>query len=385
MKKFYEFFAGGGMARAGLGSKWRCLFANDADEKKIESYQENWPYGPEPKHENVANLSIEDLPGQADLAWASFPCQDLSQAGNGLGLNGERSGAFWSFWRLMQDLKNAGRAPQIIALENVCGTISSHGGKDFGAIAKAFARAGYRFGAVVIDAKKFVPQSRPRLFFIATNKSQIPRRLTANEPDPQWHTTQLQGAVAKLGRTTRASWVWWRLPTPPARKETFSDLIQSRPTRTIWHSAAETRRLMAMMTSVNRAKVIQAKESRERKVGSIYRRRRPDENGKKHQRAEVRFDDVAGCLRTPVGGSSLQTILVVKGKQSLRSRLLSPREAARLMGLDDNYILPKNNYDAYFLLGDGLVVDVVRFLSKNLLYPLLGTRRPRARQKSGVL
>lgn len=381
MGKFYEFFAGGGMARAGLGPKWRCVFANDFSEKKIKSYKKNWRRGPTPKHEDVANLSIDDIPERADLAWASFPCQDLSLAGNGLGLNGARSGTFWSFWRLMQSLKKADKAPRIIALENVCGTITSHDGEDFRSIARAFARAGYRFGAVVIDAKKFVPQSRPRLFFIATNKAHIPDRLVSEDPDPQWHTAQLQAAVARLGRTTRASWVWWRLPTPPARKVTFSDLIQSKVAKAAWHSGAETRRLMSMMTSVNRAKVIAAKQSRQRKVGGIYRRRRPDENGNKHQRAEVRFDEVAGCLRTPLGGSSQQTILIVRGKHQLRSRLLLPREAARLMGLRDSYVLPKNNYEAYYLVGDGVVVQVVRFLSNNLLHPLLKSRRPRSDRK----
>ena len=74
-------------------------------------------------------------------------------------------------------------------------------------------------------------------------------------------------------------------------------------------------------------------------VGAVYRRTRPDEFGIRRQRAEVRFDDVAGCLRTPSGGSSRQTILVVEGR-TVRSRLLSPREAARLMGLDDSYELP---------------------------------------------
>ncbi len=42
MKSFFEFFAGGGMARAGLGSGWKCLFANDFDRKKGVTYQLNW-------------------------------------------------------------------------------------------------------------------------------------------------------------------------------------------------------------------------------------------------------------------------------------------------------------------------------------------------------
>src|SRR5947208_7451855 len=82
MPSFYEFFAGGGMARAGLANEWTCLLANDIDEKKGASYAANW--GDEHLAvRDVAELTIADLPGRADLAWASFPCQDLSLAGNG--------------------------------------------------------------------------------------------------------------------------------------------------------------------------------------------------------------------------------------------------------------------------------------------------------------
>jgi hypothetical protein len=77
---FYEFFAGGGMARAGLGDGWKCLFANDFDYKKGETYRKNWG-DKELRTLDVGKLRTSDLPGSADLAWASFPCQDLSLAG----------------------------------------------------------------------------------------------------------------------------------------------------------------------------------------------------------------------------------------------------------------------------------------------------------------
>ena len=136
MPDFYEFFAGGGMARAGLGSAWRCTFANEIDSKKATTYRANWG-----RHEllvcDVARVPLRAIAGSADLAWASFPCQDLSLAGNGAGLNGERSGTFWSFWRIMEGLAKEGRAPKIIALENVCGALTSHDGKDFAKIGAA--------------------------------------------------------------------------------------------------------------------------------------------------------------------------------------------------------------------------------------------------------
>ena len=139
------------MARAGLGPDWTCLFANDFDVKKSATYNLNWGAGVL-KTADIRQIEAADLPGYADLAWASFPCQDLSLAGGGAGLKGERSGTFWPFWDVMNGLIAGDRAPKIIVVENVCGAITSHNGKDFAAICATFARAGYRFGALVMDA-----------------------------------------------------------------------------------------------------------------------------------------------------------------------------------------------------------------------------------------
>jgi len=370
MPTFYEFFAGGGMARAGLGSSWECLFANDFDEKKGATYAANWGAA-DLRVGDVAKLRIADLPGRADLAWASFPCQDLSLAGAGAGLEGDRSGTFWPFWDLMRQLGKTNRAPRMIVLENVCGALTSHGGKDFAAISSALTGAGYSFGAVVVDAVNFLPQSRPRLFIIGVAPGvAIPEGLTGPAPAQPWHTDALTTAYRSLSGRSKLKWVWWRLPIPVGRKQTFADLIEENPAGVEWHSAAETKRLLAMMSEVNRAKVTAAQKSGRRMVGAVYKRTRKDEAGDKVQRAEVRFDDVAGCLRTPSGGSSRQSILVVDGSR-IRSRLLSPREAARLMGLSDQYALPKNYNEAYHLSGDGVAVPVVRFLAANILEPTL--------------
>jgi DNA (cytosine-5)-methyltransferase 1 len=369
---FYEFFAGGGMARAGLGKNWRCAFANDCDEKKATSYRANWG-GKELRVGDVAELTTADLRGAADLAWASFPCQDLSLAGPGAGLKGERSGTFWPFWKLMRQLKAEGRAPCLVVLENVCGTLSSHEGNDFAAIGGALSNEGYRFGAVVIDAADFLPQSRPRLFIIGVrDDAEIAESLILPGADPKWHPNRLVKAFNMLSVQARAKWAWWALPTPPGRLTALTDLVEDNPKGVRWHTPEETKRLLEMMSDVNLKKVQDAKKAGRRMVGGIYRRTRRDSQGRRTQRAEVRFDDVAGCLRTPVGGSSRQSILVVDG-DDVRSRLLSPLEAARLMGLPETYKLPENYNEAYHVAGDGLAVPAVRFLAASLLEPALGS------------
>jgi len=370
MLGFYEFFAGGGMARMGLGPSWHCLFANDIDPKKTASYRKNFKGAPELIERDVAKLSATELRSIADLVWASFPCQDLSLAGAGAGLAGDRSGAFWPFWRLINRLVREGRAPKVIVLENVCGTLTSHGGKDFAAIAEAFVRSGYRFGAVVLDAARFVPQSRPRLFIIGTLESgRVPGALHNVGPQTGLHPASLIRAQLALPAKVKRNWLWWQLPYGDQRTSVFADVIEKCPVDVAWDTAKETIKLLAQMSPRNLAKVQAAQLKRRKLVGSIYRRTRLDEEGKKIQRAEIRFDDIAGCLRTPGGGSSRQRILVVEGSD-IRSRLLSAREAARLMGVPDNYILPQRYNDAYHLIGDGVAVPVVRHLSEHLLTPL---------------
>jgi DNA (cytosine-5)-methyltransferase 1 len=368
---FYEFFAGGGMARLGLGERWRCLFANDCCEKKARAYRSNFGQSPELVIRDIAQVSKDELPGRPSLVWASFPCQDLSLAGNGVGLKGERSGTFWTFWRLMQALAHDGRSSRLIVLENVVGAITSNGGGDFRSIVAALSDAGYLLGALVINAVHFVPQSRPRLFIVAFERgTDIPNHMKAVSPSGVWHPKTLVNAHADLPAALKESWVWWNLPSPHIRRAPLTDLIEANPTTVEWHSPEHTERLLQMMSRANLRKVEQARHFRKPVIGTIYRRTRPNRAGNKTQRAEVRFDQISGCLRTPVGGSSRQTILVVNGN-SIRSRLLSSREAARLMGVPDSFTLPENYTEAYHLMGDGLVVPVVSWLEAHLLHPLV--------------
>ncbi len=237
--------------------------------------------------------------------------------------------------------------------------------RDFEVICRTFADAGYRFGALVIDAELFVPQSRPRLFIVGVRgDAAIPTDLIATSPAAPFQPRALTRAADGLPPDAKDSMVWWRLTLPRVRTRGLGDLLDDEA------ADGDADALLTLMSPRHRRKVEAAGATGRRIVGAVYRRTRRDASGAKLQRAEVRFDGLAGCLRTPAGGSSRQTLLVVEGDR-VRARLISARETARLMGLDDGYILPSGYTDAYHLTGDGVVAPVVRHLAEHLFEPLI--------------
>lgn len=374
---FYEFFAGGGMARAGLGESWECRFANDIDELKAATYISNWGCD-HFDDRDIRKVSTGDLGGCVDLAWASFPCQDLSLAGNGLGIgraddgSETRSGALWPFVTLMENLRRTRRHPTLLVLENVVGLLTLNGGRDFAAICDALGLIGYRYGAVVADAKHFVPQSRPRVFLIAVRRErEIQTDLCSDGPTQAWHTQPLVRAFDALSSKSRKDWIWWDLgTTPKLRKNTLVRSINL--DSAAWDTAAETKRLLGMMAPAHLSRLRNAQAEDGPRVGSLYLRMRR-EGEKNRQRAEISFGPTLGCLRTPRGGASRPRIIYVDGK-TVKTRLLTVSEAAKLMGLAPDYLLPDGYYRAFKVIGDGVVVPVVRFLADRLLEPVVAVK-----------
>lgn len=375
---FLEFFAGAGMARAGLGKAWQCLFANDIDLKKAATYDDNWGKGAMVPGD-VKTVDISCVIEQSDLVWASFPCQDLSLAGSGAGLKGDRSGTFWPFWKQVCKLIDDGRAPTIVALENVAATLTSHRGRDFEALCLALIDKGYKVGARIVDAVQFVPHSRPRMFLIAVRAdAQIPAGLIERTGSLEGIDERVASAMTLIrdrAETEPAlqpildNWVNWTLPVPKAKRPTLDEIIEHEPVGVDWHSDADTRTLLERMSELNKRKVEKAKASGKRMIGTAYRRTRV-ESGKKSVRTEVRFDGIAGCLRTPSGGSSRQIVIEVENGR-VRSRLMTIREGARLMGMPEGYKLPAAYNEGYHLVGDGVCVAVVSYLARSIFEPII--------------
>ena len=277
----YEFFAGGGLAGLGLDG-FRTLFANDLDTAKAASWRAN--HALDIHVGDVWDLSVADLPGRADLAWASSPCQDVSLAGARAGLAAQRSGAFWGFWRLTEGLDANGRAPPVIVIENVVGLLTSGEGRDFGAICDALAGAGYRVGALEMDAAHWLPQSRPRLFIVAMRGPQGP---VAADPVAPFHSARLIAAQLKLSEVAKAAWVWWSLPAPPRRNLDLSALLEPDASME-WFADDQTEALLALTGPLHRDRLEAALASGERRVAAAFDCRGGCASGRRRPRVGAR-------------------------------------------------------------------------------------------------
>ncbi len=363
------------MVHAALGETWNCALANDIDPMKCAVYRENW--GSDHLVEgDIATLDHNRLHQPLDLVWASSPCQDFSLAGQGKGLKGLRSGVFYHWMKQLSHAVKAGFAPRIIAFENVTGLMTRARGRDFIHVLNSISALGYRVGALEIDARHFVPQSRPRLFVIALRKDISGKNLQAPAPSGVFHTEKLRRFVNAASHELKGDFAWWAHTAPPQSAVSMPDIVDRKPD-TKWYSDEQIDKLLDMMSDPSATRIAQARRTGRREIGMLYKRGRPDENGKIRQRAEVRFDGIAGCLRTPAGGSSRQTIVFVKGN-SVKARLLSSKEASRLMGLPEGYKMPSHYNSAYKVAGDGVVVPIVSYLDQQLFTPMLKQARQNA-------
>jgi DNA (cytosine-5)-methyltransferase 1 len=362
-----DFFSGSGLVRLGLQSTFETIWANDNCPRKADVYSANF-IADRLEVRGVEEISGLQLPA-ADLAWASFPCQDLSLAGNLKGMKkGTRSGLFWEWIRILDTLSATGRRPPVLCAENVVGFLSVDGGNHFRAAYHALRERGYNVGAIVIDARLFLPQSRPRAFLIASAAGVPLQGLTQHEPSSPFHPPAVRRAASALNDD---GWIWWALPAPTPRALQFADLCELDAPCNPPEKTAE---LLSMLSLQNRRKLDGALAARSLLIGTGYRRTRPCNGIGKVQRLELRFDDIAGCLRTPDGGSSRQVVLIVE-KGQVRSRLMTVRECARLMGAPDEFRIPGTYNQGYRAMGDAVAVPVTAFLARHLLKPLANRYR----------
>ncbi len=357
-----EYFAGIGLFRMGLeAAGWRVAYANDWSDERAQMYEGF--FGESYQVKDIFSVAVEDVP-QATLATCSFPCIDLSLAGKGEGINGRHSGAFWGFYEILK--RQGEKAPPIVLLENVTGWLYSNGGKDFGATAKSLNELGYACDAFMLNARSFVPQSRPRLFMAGVKS-------TAVEDDSPYFSSRSKKLMPPRLKTLMLEndsvrWARLNIPEPPTYKnEGLSEYIIERLSQDDprWWSEDKVDKHLAMMPLSHLEMVKRMAGQKKVRYRTFFRRRRPA-----GQQAEVRTDDIAGCLRTAVGGSGKQ-FLVAAGNASIQMRTLTAREYARLQGVPDRFpIVANTERQSLSAFGDAVCVPVVKWLATEVLRPL---------------
>jgi DNA (cytosine-5)-methyltransferase 1 len=363
-----EFFAGIGLARLGLerAGGFKVTWANDLDAQKHDMYKRHFNdpdghYVLRDIRDIASDIRSELAPGAVDLAWASFPCTDLSLAGGRSGLAGKHSSTFWDFTDVIEAMGERDRElPKVIALENVNGFATSHNGADMKAAIKRLNTLGYWADVVTLDGRRFVPQSRPRLFVVAARED-LPKLAVDDRRDTALRPSWLDRVLDDKDLTTYRT----QLDEPPALRTTgWTDLVDPDGDVDWWDDKRVTH-FESQLSDLNKARVEKLSSEPEASYRTAYRRTR---NGVPAW--EIREDDVAGCLRTARGGSSKQAVVRMQKGQRMRVRWMTAQEYAKLMGAPE-YTLPAKRNQAIMGFGDAVCVDAVAWLTENYLRPLL--------------
>ena len=355
--KVAEFFAGVGLVRMALEQEGcEVLFANDISETKYRTYAANFGTA-EFLCDDIRRVSGEGVP-DVDIATASFPCTDLSLAGNRAGLDGQESSMVREFTRILREM--GGRRPNIVLLENVRGLVSSKDGEDLAETIASLNDLDYTCDLVMLDARWFVPQSRPRVFVVASSPLLIETsEWGASRLRPGW-TGDFVKANPDLGMQAAI------LPEPPTGGGSLDHFVQHLPiNHELWWDAARTRSFLETLSPIQAKRVETIRRTEGVMHATAYRRTR---GGRPVW--EVRGDGIAGCLRTGRGGSSRQA-LVQAGKGDVRVRWMTAREYACLQGAPDIDFGQVTEAQARFAMGDGVCVPAVAWLARHYLLPLL--------------
>lgn len=360
-KSVIEFFAGIGLMQLGLHHQgWHVTYANDISPDKEALYTAN--FGSE--HFSLGDIHEVDTATvpSATLATASFPCTDLSLAGGRAGIHGKESSAFWGFTRILEEMRQANRIPPLILIENVTGFLTSNKGQDLKSAIRQLNLLSYSIDIVILDAAWFVPQSRQRLFLIGVQKEKL---LKATSSLPLSSKVRPKALIDFMLQNPELDWNITPLPVPVSHSVALDQVVEDIPDdHSDWWDKERVNYFLTQMSERHTNQVKQLMAGTSWSYATAFRRMRQGKS-----MAELRTDGVAGCLRTPKGGSARQ-ILVRCGFGRCDVRLLSARECARLMGAPESFKIEVPLNQALFAFGDAVCVPVVSWLAENYLNPL---------------
>lgn len=166
--KFIDLFAGLGGTRIGfqqaceeLGVKSKCVFTSEIKEYAVEVYKHNFKN--EPIAGDITKIDANAIP-DFDFLLGGFPCQAFSAAGKRHGFNDTRGTLFFDVARILKEKK-----PKGFLLENVEGLVNHDKGNTLKTIINVLNELGYKTNYKVLNANQFgVPQTRKRIYIIGT-------------------------------------------------------------------------------------------------------------------------------------------------------------------------------------------------------------------------
>jgi len=194
-----DLFAGiGGFRLAAEAAEMTCVGGCEIDKFAQQCYVSHFP-SPE-----LAS-DIRQWDGvDCDVMTGGFPCQDISVAGLQKGLDGERSGLFYEFTRLLRL-----RRPRWAVIENVPGLLTSpkgDKGRDMAAVVSEMGECGYGVAWRVLDSRYFgVPQRRRRIFFVGHLGGPCPPEILFEPESMPGPAEKMQAAKKDLARCLTAS------------------------------------------------------------------------------------------------------------------------------------------------------------------------------------
>ena len=308
---FIELFCGVGGFRVGLEALGgRCVWACEIDRKAAETYTAN--FGQTPYHDVRTARPGKGLPRRFDLLTAGFPCQDFSGLGAQQGLRGKKGALFYEVVRLLRETR-----PPMFLGENVRGLLTLEGGAVMRTVVAEIEQLGYhvRFGE--INSLCVVPQYRARVYIVAF----------LDETKAEAFGDIPASPIRLNPARTLASCL------QSLREEPF--LNHYRLSARTWHA------------------VKQSKTTR--KYGVESRLVRPE---------SLETDTLIRSYRTSKLSLSQFVLDVCEQTPGVvrRPRWLTPREAARLMGFPESFLLPPG-LTAYEQLGNAVTPAVIALVA----------------------
>lgn len=400
--RFVDLFAGIGgfhLALAG-GVGGQCVFASDIDSDCRDVYESNFGLRPQGDIRPLTEGSAVDVP-EHDVLCAGFPCQPFSKSGFQRGINETRGTLFYNILRIIE-----ARRPRYVVLENVRNLAGPRHRQTWATIISNLRRLGYRVSDIPtvfsphllppwLDGR---PQVRDRVFIPAEYVGEgahpdelIAPVLVARQPVDGWNPVRWSISDYLENETAIADVAKYRLRDSEIHwLETWNELLQMLPGGRlpgfpIWADAFVAEPVIPNGTPAWKRNFLEKNSGFYREHQALIdswleRHHSLDDFPMSRRKFEWQAQDSARDVwqlvvhLRPSGirvkrGTYLPALVAITQTSVIgpRRRRITPREAARLQGFPDEFVLHPDDAVAYRQLGNAVNVGAVKHVVKTLV------------------